>query len=638
MLNSFRNFSGSIVTKLLLVLLIASFGMWGIGDMVGRSASGRALAKVGSQKISMENYRRELTEESERVRRQLGASYSEELLRRLNVPQFVLRRMVQEALLQQEALRMGFIPDDTTVALEIRKNPAFLNHSSVFDKARFESMLRNQGMSEKNYVEHLRMQLATDKLLDSLAIDLPVSDAMLSTLQAAYNQGRNIALYKLSADNSRQATTPTDADLQAFQKEHAEQFTAPEYRTVSFVRFSANDTKTAEKPLTEEAIRAYYNTHEDQFHTAEKREVEQLLYDSEEKAKSAYEQVKLGKKFGEIADTIPPLNRNSLSLGLIDKKGLAENASESVFSLKAGGFTQPLKSPFGWHIFRVVSIEPEGTQPLEKVRSVVEAGLKQEAEENTLTDKMNQMEDALAGGSTLAEAAKSMGLSIEQAGTFDKAGNTPQGAENKAIPALDKFVEVAFKTEEKTESSVTTSHGGIYYVLRVDSLAPEKLRAFAEAKNDVTQAYQKYQGDKAVADAASKIEEEMIKGKKPAEIIAAHKLSAAATGSVSRNSKTLGGTFLPPSFVTKIFASDIGGLTPPIRDKDGNYLLAKINSVSAASEAGDNQKLSKKELTEQMQEEMMVQYMHHLETLYPVDIHQDTLDQLMQQESSDVPR
>ena len=177
MLNSFRSFSGSIVTKILLVLLIASFAMWGIGDMLGGSTSGKALAKIGTQSISVEQYRRELAEESERVRRQLGASYSEELLRRLNVPQFVLRRMVQEALLQQEALRMGFIPDDTTVALEIRKTPAFINHSGVFDKARFESTLRNQGVSEKTYVENLRMQLATDKLLDVLAIDLPVSDA-----------------------------------------------------------------------------------------------------------------------------------------------------------------------------------------------------------------------------------------------------------------------------------------------------------------------------------------------------------------------------------------------------------------------------------------------------------------------------
>lgn len=637
MLNSFRAFSNNFITRILLVLLIASFALWGIGDMLGRPSSNHTLAKIGSQSISAEDYRRELAIEGERIRRQLGANYSEELLRRLNVPQFVLRRMVQESLLQQEALRMGFIPDDTTVALEIRKNPAFLDHSSMFDKARFESALRNQGVSEKTYVERLRMQIATDKLLDALSIDLPIDDSLLSALQTAYNQGRNIALYQLSPDHFPTTATPTDAELETFQKMHAEQFTTPELRSVSFVRFSASDNKTAGNRITEETLRAYYKDHEEQFRTAEKREIEQLLYDSEDKAKTAYELVKQGKKFAEVAAIEAPLNRTSLSLGVIDKKGLAPNIADQVFSLKAGDVTKPLQSPFGWHIFRVISIESAGLQPLEKVRGNIEASLKKEAEESTLNDIINQMEDALAGGSSLADAAKSMGLSLEQAGTFDKRGNTPEGTANKALPDLDKFVDVAFKTEEKTESSTIASHGGIYYVLYVDKLLPEKLRSFSEAKNDISQAYRAYQANQAVADAASSIEEEMRKGKKTSEILAAHALSAVANGAVFRHSKTLGNVFLPPSFIEQIFASGSGALTAPVRDKDGGYLLAHITGIVAQPAGSEGTKLSKKDIAQQMQEEMMMQYLQHLETLYSVDIRQNMLDQLTQ-EPRDVPR
>lgn len=640
MLNSFRQFSGGLTTKILLVLLIASFALWGVGDMLGGSRGSHSLAKVGKQEISVDHYRRELAIESEQVRRELGASYSRELLTRLNVPQFVLKRMIQQSLLTQEAEQMGLIPDDTTVALSIRKNPAFLNRSGMFDKARFESTLRNQGVSEKNYVEQLRMQLASDKLLDALAVDLPLDNTMLNRLQSAFTQGRTITLYTLSAQMFPASAAPKEEELATFHREHAEQFTAPEYRTVSFVRFNARDAATANTPVSDQAIREYYAAHEQLFHTPEKRELEQLLYDSEEKAREAYAQVKLGMSFAEIAKKIEPLNRNALSLGQVDKKAVLENAADSIFRLPAGGFSEPVSSPFGWHIFRVVSIIPEGTQPLEKVRKDIEEQLKQTSIESAVNDTINQLEDALASGSTLAEAAAILKLKVEQAGTFDKSGNNPQGAANKAIPELDKFIDVAFKTDEKTESSVITSKSGVYYVVRVESIMPEKLRPLAEIRNEVTKAYQHYQASRQLSDLASAIDEE-LRGKKPVkEIISTHKLTPSASGTINRDSKMLNGTLLLPSLVSDIFSADIGTLTAPARDKDDSYILAHITAASAPSAAtlSDSELMSRrKELLRTMQEEMMAQYIQHLETKYPVRIREEILTQLIE-DTSDATR
>lgn len=632
MLNQFRDFSGSIVTKLLLVLLIASFAMWGIGDMLGKGVGHSWIAKVGNHTIKVDNYRREFAIESDNIRRQLGANYSQELLKRMNVPEFVLRRMVQEALLRQEAERMGFIPDDTTVALEIRKNQAFMNHSGVFDKARFESMLRNQGMSEKTYVEKLRMQLATDKLLDALVVDLPISDTMLSSLQAAYNQGRTVTIYKLTGNATTK--TPSNEELARFHKEHAEQFTQPEYRTVSYIRFSAKDAEVKAN-LSEEAARSYYNTHADQFRTPEKREIEQLLYSDEEQAKEAYNQVKIGKKFSEVAAAIEPLNKGSLSLGAVDQKTMLEDAADEVFRLKTGGVTAPVKSPFGWHIFRVVAIEPEGTQSFEKVRPQIEQQLKQEAAENALTDKINQVEDALAGGSTLKEAASSLGLKVEQAGTFDAKGNTPQGAENTSIPKLDKFVDVAFRTSENTESSVITSRDGMYYVLRVDAITQEKLRPLADIKQEVLKAYAIAEQERASADLASMIEKELAAKKTAKEIITSHNLSATTSGTVGRNSKNVDSMNLPPALVNAIFVSDVGSVTPPVRDKNGDYILAQVTGIAA--NGGSDKTVSAKDLKQQMQDELMVQYLRSLESRYPVEIDESVLNQLLQ-DNSDAAR
>ncbi len=637
MLNRFSAFSGSIVTKILMVLLIASFALWGIGDMLGRSSGNHTLATVGNKTISVDAYRRELAAESEQVRRQLGANYSPELLKRLNVPQFVLQRMVQESLLQQEAERMGFIPDDTTVALEIRKTPAFINGSGVFDKARFENTLRTQGMSEKAYVEKLRMQLATDKLLNALAVDLPIGSKMLATLQGAHDQGRTVTLYRISGAALPPIAAPTEDDLVRFHKQYADLFTQPETRTVSFARFTASESK-APATISTEAIESYYHDHADQFQTQEKRDVEQLLYSSEEKARDAHKQLKLGTDFDEVAKTTAPINKNTLSLGLVDKRELLENAAEEIFHLKASEFTAPVKSAFGWHIFRVNSIEPAGVQPLDKVRAAIEAQLKRATSENALTDTINQIEDALAGGSTMKEAAAAVGLSVEQAGTFDKNGNTPQGTANKTIPDLDRFIDIAFKTDEKTESSVMTSKGGTYYVLRVDALTPEKLRPLSDVRAEVTAAYLRKQQEQAMANLASMVEKELATGKPAKDIITAHKLPVAASGTVNRSKPLLGDTALPPSLLNSVFSQNVGTLTTPVRDKYGDYLLANITGLApAAGNSASDSASSKKQLIQTMQEEIMTQYMRHLESRYPVDVRQEIVDRLLQ-DTNDVTR
>ena len=465
-------------------------------------------------------------------------------------------------------------------------------------------------------------------LATALKVDLPLGEPMLVRLQTALNEGRMVSAYKIAPTATNEAA-PAEAELAAFHQKHAELFTAPEVRNVSFVRFSAKDAEAKVLTLSDAAIRDYYLSHEEQFRTPEKREVEQLIYSSEDKAREAYEEVKLGKPFSDIAAATSPLNKNALSLGIVDKKGIIEDAAEKVFALKTGGYTEPVKSAFGYHIFRVAKIEPVGIEPLEEARDVIVQSLKQATVENALTDKINQLEDALAGGSTLAEAAKSMGLKLEQAGTFDKFGNTPQGSSNSEMPVLDKFLDVAFKTEEKTESSVISSKDGVYYVLRVESLTPETLRPLADVKNEVIKAYGQRQNERRAADLASLIEKD-IAAKNPASaIIAAHGLTKTASGKIMRDSKAVSFVALPPSLVSQAFSLPVATLTTPVKDKQGEYLLLAVDGV--APSAGDKPNTAQllKDLAEQMQEEMMTQYLRHLELYTPVVVNTAILDQLL---------
>ena len=55
MLNIIRNLVKSIFGKLLLLVMVASFAVWGMGDLL-RSGDSGLVAKVGNQKITINEF------------------------------------------------------------------------------------------------------------------------------------------------------------------------------------------------------------------------------------------------------------------------------------------------------------------------------------------------------------------------------------------------------------------------------------------------------------------------------------------------------------------------------------------------------------------------------------------------------
>src|SRR5258706_14951411 len=99
-------------------------------------------------------------------------------------------------------------------------------------------------------------------------------------------------------------------------------------------------------------------------------------------------------------------------MGKIQRSAVFKTATDAVFSARADAFVGPLQSPFGWHIFHVIAIEPPTTAPFEEVRPMLEKDLKQHNADDALNKTANQLEDALAGGTKLADVAHELGLKM----------------------------------------------------------------------------------------------------------------------------------------------------------------------------------------------------------------------------------
>ena len=99
--------------------------------------------------------------------------------------------------------------------------------------------------------------------------------------------------------------------------------------------------------------------------------------EAEKKAKAAYEELKKGVPFKEVAAKYSSLKGGEV-LGRFKPEELAPQVREVLAKLKPGQFSKPVKVGQSWQIFKLIVLKTEGAIPLAKVRPEIENKLRQE--------------------------------------------------------------------------------------------------------------------------------------------------------------------------------------------------------------------------------------------------------------------
>ncbi|MGE0753806.1 MAG: peptidyl-prolyl cis-trans isomerase [Alphaproteobacteria bacterium] len=637
MLNSLHSFIKGFAAKVLLVLLILSFAVWGIGDILQSGMTSDSLATVGKAEISVGEFRQMYDREKSSIQQAMGANYSPEILKSMQIPQNVLEKMIVRLLITQEAQDYGLMPADSDIARIIHNNPAFHDEQGHFDKDIFLSRLKGASYTEKNYVEQLRQQTAAEILVRTINNHSLVSPMAVETLYKSRNQQRNLSLYIIDESLIQSIPAPSEEEIKSFYDSHHALFSDPEYRTLSYVRFGAKDTEV-DVEISPEALQAAYDERIDEFRFDERREVEQLLYGNEEAAGKAQAAVASGKDFKAIAEETGAMNKNAIALGQITRDGLFDQAVDIVFNMKEGEISKPISSPFGWHVFKVVNIEQSGVRPLEEVKDKLEGELKQVKRSEAVDRMANSLDDAIAGGANLSEAAQELGLALHTLPPVDATGLSPHNVKVQIPGELDNFLETAFSLDENTESSMRYSSDGGYFIVRVDKITPAHVKPLQEIKPKVITEWKNSQRSVALHTLATRMGKELKDPKTRSSVAARTKLQVVSASGIRRDSGNVAGYTLPPQMTADIFVRSPGAITLPYQIADDTHAIAAVSSIKEASLPSDPAKRRNvlmdihDEIAEVSRKELVEQYVNFLKTKYPVSINQTLLSATLQDE------
>jgi peptidyl-prolyl cis-trans isomerase D len=301
---------------------------------------------------------------------------------------------------------------------------------------------------------------------------------------------------------------------------------------------------------------------------------------------------------------------------------LPQNLADVAFGLELNKPSQPIKSALGWHILRVVRIVPPTTQSFDEAKAKLQADLAHNEAVDRLYTVANRVDDALAGGATLDEAAAKFGLKRSVVASVDEKG-LGRDSQKVALPVSPtEVLKLAFTTEEGRTSRVTQASDGAIFVLHMDKIVPPTVRPLAEVKDKAVASWQIEKRKEIVAKQAEALAGEVTQGTQLAAVAAAKGLKAVNSPPFQRQSENATG--VPPALVDKLFAAKPGGVVT-LSDATGSYVaqLAKVEAPQAAA----TPELSR-EVTAGIQADLGEEYTRALRARFPVEIHRDTLDRL----------
>src|ERR1700733_1904520 len=159
MLESMRKASQGVVGKAIMTvvmgLIIVSFVIWGVGDML-RGFSPSTVASVGGAKISAQDYHVAYDRAIQQYQRRLKRPFTNEEARQIGLDRSVLQQLVSEAAVDDEANKLGLGISDDALREVITSNPNFRDKSGAFDPSRFAGALRDMDMNERSSLSELR--------------------------------------------------------------------------------------------------------------------------------------------------------------------------------------------------------------------------------------------------------------------------------------------------------------------------------------------------------------------------------------------------------------------------------------------------------------------------------------------------
>lgn len=437
------------IAKIVVALIIIVFGLWGIESYLQSDARVNA-AVVNGVEISVPEYRFAKQQQIQRMRGMLGEQFDADLTNTAEFKAAVLNRLIEEELLVQAATEAGMAISDGLLAAQIHAIPDF-QEDGKFSQEKYQSLLSQQGLTTQRFEQQYRRSLLNNQLLGGISGTAMVLRQNIEQGLRLQGQERKLRYLRVPIARYVDAATVKPEAVSAFYESNKTRFTEPEQVKLQYLELSL-DTLTKGLKTTDAEIEQLYASEKERLTVAEQRRARHILVKVDEgaskeavaaarkKSEDLLKRLRAGEDFAKLAKEFsedPGSAAEGGDLGLFGKGMMVPEFDAAAFSLAKDAISDPVRSPFGFHIIQVTEIQAAKVPELAKVRAqLIEEALRKQAEALFFerADTLGKL--TFEHPDTLATAAEQLGLGVQETGWLPATGGEGIGSHAQVMEAV----------------------------------------------------------------------------------------------------------------------------------------------------------------------------------------------------------
>ncbi|MGB3387315.1 MAG: SurA N-terminal domain-containing protein [Pseudaminobacter sp.] len=498
MLDSLRKAAGTWVAKLLLMLLVASFAVWGISDQIVGGGGGDKVVTVGGSSVSTTEYRLAYDRQVNVLSQQFGRRLTRDQLTALGIDNQVLAQLVAGAVLDEQARNLGLGLSKDRLASLTAEDPAFQGPDGRFNRQQFDYVLRQVGMRPDDYFNSRAQMAVRQQIIEAVADGLKAPDTFLRAVALYNGEDRTVDYLVLPKALVEPIEAPANDILSAWFEENKQDYAAPEYRKISYIKLEPEDI-VDESSVSEEQVREDYEKNKDRFTTPEARTIEQIVFTTPEAAQAARDSIAGGATFEKIV-TAEGKTMADTGLGTLTKDRIADKAvADAAFVLAENEVSPVVQGAFGPLLLRVTEIKPQVVKSLAEASAEIRKELALAEASRVLLEVHDSYEDARAAGESMKEAADRLKLKVVTVDAISRSAQAPDGNVINTLPQSRDLLQAAFEAETGIENPPLNIGSNGYVFYEVEGVTPARDRALDEVRDQVVADWTKAETAKRLA-------------------------------------------------------------------------------------------------------------------------------------------
>jgi len=588
MISAFRRSLDTWVVRGFFLVMVAAFILWGIGDVFRMVGSSTWVAKVGGQTIEGPAFQAEYQRDLNQATRNLPPGQDASAALKRSVGDTALQRLIGQAALEQELNRLRVVTPNAAVRDAVTSMPAFRGSDGKFNRQALETVLRNNGLTERRLVEMVRGDLAQRQLLEAVAAGAAAPQAEAAPLYQEQFEKRSADMveFPFAAET---APAPTDAELRRWYDNHPFLYSSPELRRIRAIVLSPQ-TLATDIPISDADLRAAYQQRQAEYVTPAKRSAEVISVPDEAKARALAAQWRGGADWLAMQAAAKQDGASAVALDDATQTEFPDaDLAKAVFAAVPDAVSDPVKGALGWYVLKVVKTTPGSEKTFDQVKDALRNRLLAEKATDLMYDRANKIDNLLGNGTSLDQMPGDLGLA-GVAGTLDAKGNTMDGtpAPIPGAPELKAaLVAAAFQAQkgdqpQLTEVQTSSVGGSAYYAVSVLDIIPPAPKPFDEVKQPVTGDWTADQQRHAAEEKATKLLTALKGGQSLADAAAVAGMPVNRTMEVTRGAAAVD---MPPELANVLFGLKPG--EPAMVATATTFVVAEPAQIDTPNPATD---------------------------------------------------